>query len=159
MVADDADGGGDLRRVGADDLAHPGDELGLVAVEGHHVGLVGGEPVIDHHFPAAGLVQDGDFDAVAEGRDAVGQDDVDVLDEGVVADPVVGDIVLDVLDAAVVADLDVAQGRVVEAGVLADAAGEFELGLEDAEADVSVEAGRDDIIGGKALGDKDFCPV
>ena len=70
--------------------------------------------VVAQHLTPARLIEDGDLDAVAEGRLAIDEDGINVADEGLFADGVVGDIVIDVLDAAVVADLDIVQVGVVE---------------------------------------------
>ena len=72
------------------------------------------ELVVAQHLTPARLIEDGDLDAVAEGRLAIDEDGIDIADEGLFANGVVGDIVIDVLDAAVVADLDIVQVGVVE---------------------------------------------
>ena len=70
--------------------------------------------IVAQYLTPARLIEDGDLDAVAEGRLAIDEDSIDVADEGLFADGVVGDIVIDMLDAAVVADLDIVQVGVVE---------------------------------------------
>ena len=70
--------------------------------------------IVAQYLTPARLIEDGDLDAVAEGRLTVDEDGIDVADEGLFADGVVGDIVIDVLDATVVADLDIVQVGVVE---------------------------------------------
>ena len=85
-----------------------------MAVDRHEVGLVRRELVVAQHLTPARLIEDGDLDAVAEGRLSVDEDGIDVADEGLFADGVVGDIVIDVLDAAVVTNLDIVQVGVVE---------------------------------------------
>ena len=93
---------------------------------------------MDGHLAAARLVQHGHLHTVAEAGGAVAKDDIDVLDEAVVGDIVVGDIVLDVFDAAVVADGDVVQRGVEDARVLVDTAGHIEALRETADADVRI---------------------
>ena len=70
--------------------------------------------IVAQYLTPARLIEDRDLDAVAEGRLAIDEDGIDVADEGLFTDGVVGDIVIDVLDAAVVADLDIVQVGIVE---------------------------------------------
>ena len=130
----DASHGRFLRfRIGEDHVVQGLHQFRTVAVHRHHIGDLRGEPVIDEHLAAAGLVEDGDRDAVSEPAGAFRQDQVHVLQDGVVADLVVGDIVGDILDEAVVPDRHVVERRIGEAGVLLQPAGELELPLEAAE--------------------------
>ena len=137
---DDGAVGGDVAAVagaaggvGEGHLSESLDEAGTVAVHGCHVGFVGCELVVDGDFASAGLVEDGDFDAVAEAAGAVDHDGVDVFDEAVVADVVVGYVVLDVFDAAVVADVDVVEEGSVDAAVFLHASGHVEVACEAAD--------------------------
>ena len=116
-----------------------------MAIEGLQISLMSCEAIMDGHLAAARLVQHGHLHTVAEAGGAVAKDDIDVLDEAVVGDIVVGDIVLDVFDAAVVADGDVVQRGVEDARVLVDTAGHIEALRETADADVTREAGVTDI--------------
>jgi hypothetical protein len=127
-------------------------------VQGHHISLLGGEAVIYHHLASAGLVEDGNLDAVAERGVAVAQNDVDVFDESVVADAIIGNIIVNAFYAAVVSYFDIVQGDVIEAGVLFHTSGQRELLVEGAEADVARETGREYVVGGEELGDEDAFP-
>ena len=147
--------GGALGRKGFQAL----DEAWAVAVESLEVGLVGRHAVVDGHLAAARLVEHGHVDAITESRGAVAEDDVDVLDEAVVADVVVGYIVLDVLDTAVVADGHVVQRGVEDARVLVDAAGHVETLLEAADADVAREARVAYVLEALRISDLDALPV
>lgn len=130
-----------------------------MAVEGFEVCLVGRETVVDGDFASAGLVEYGDLYAIAEAGGSVADDNIDVLDEAVVLNVVVGDVVLDVLDAAVIADGDIVQRGMEDAGVLMDAAGHFETLLETSQMDFAGEACGTDVLQAGLVGDVDGAPV
>ena len=109
MVANGAALAGALGHTFGGEALEGRDELGTMAVECFEVGFVGCQAVVNRHLAAAGLIQDSDLNAVAEAGGAVAEDDINVLDETVVANIIVGDIVLDIFDAAVVADGDIMQ--------------------------------------------------
>ena len=155
---DGAHGGCHRRDIVADETAHPADKLGPVAVERHDIGLLGGEAVIDGDLAASGLVQDRDLDAVAERRLAVADDDIDIFDESIVPDAVIGNIIVDTLDAAVVTDLDVVQGDVVQSGMLFHASRKLELLVKGPEPDVTRKTGGNDVVRGKTVRDHDTSP-
>lgn len=136
-LADGTDGGLDGVDVSPDEPAHPLDELGTMPVKGHYVCLLGGEPVVDHDFAAAGLVEDRDFHSVAERGLAVAEDDIDIFDESIGADAIIGNIIVNPLYAAVVADFDIVKRNMVQTGVLLHASGEGKLPLEGSQADVA----------------------
>lgn len=81
------------------------DKLRAVAVERHYIGRMGREFVGDNHLATSRLVQHGHFDSVSEVRLAIHDDKVAVVDDGALADRVVGDVVVDILDKAVIAHL------------------------------------------------------
>ena len=159
MVADAAPVRSVLLGIEVRDFLQACRQHGAVAIEGHDVGNVGGQFVVDGHFTSAGLVQHGHFHAVAEGGSAFHQDAVHVLNEGVVADVIVGDVVLYVFDAAIVSHRYVVQGHVAQGGVLLDAAGQGEFSFEHAQADVAAEARMVHMVGGEAFGHTHSLPV
>lgn len=107
---------------------------GTVAVHGHHVCLVGGEVVVDGDLTSSCLVEDSYLSTVAEGGPAIHQDDIDILDEAVILDVVVGYVVLDVLYAAVVAHRDIVERGMVDARMLLYASRHLETLLKPADA-------------------------
>ena len=129
-----------------------------MAVKRHDISLLGGEAVIDGDFTATGLIEHRDLHAVAEGRLAVADDDIDIFDESVVSDAVIGNIIVNALYAAVVTHFNVVKRNMVQSGMLFHAAGELELLVKGSKADISRETGGNDMVGGKALGYHDASP-
>ena len=132
-------------------IDHPvegGDRVRMVAVHGQDVGCLGGEAVEDLDFAAAGFVEDGYLYAVSEAAGAVCENEVDVFDVTIGPYVIVGDVVRYVLHQGIVPYGDVVEGDFAEAGVLPEAAGEGEIGLEPAEFDFSGEADVADVFEG-----------
>ena len=96
---------------------------------------------MDRHLAATGLVQDRDFDVIAERGVPIYQDNIHVLYQRVVANTVVGDVILDVLDQAVVADLHVVQVGFSDTGMLTDATRQGKFLVERAQPDSAAELG------------------
>ena len=136
-----------------------GDELGAMTVECFEISFVSGEPVVDRDLAATRLVHHCHLYPIAETAGAVAEDDIDVLDETVVGDIVVGNIVLDVLDAAVVAYRDVVQRGIEDARVLVDAAGHLEALHEGTDSHITREAGVTDILEAGLVGHLHAQPV
>ena len=130
-----------------------------MAVESLEVGLVGRHAVVDGHLAAARLVEHGHVDAVAERCRTIAEDDVHILDETVIADVVVGDIVLDVLDTAVITDGHIVERSMEDARVLVDAAGHVEALLETTDADITREASVADVFEALRVGNLYALPV
>ena len=117
------------------------DQLRAMAIETKHIGLVGGKAVVDRHLAATGLVQYRDLNIVSERRVPIYQDNIHVLYQRVVANTVVGDVILDVLDQAVVADLHVVQVGFSDTGMLTDATRQGKFLVERAQPDRPAELG------------------
>ena len=106
------------------------DEHRAVAVERHHVGEAGTQTVEDRYLAAATLVHHRHAHTVAKSGLAVHEDGVHVLDTSVVADAVVGNVVVDIVEVHVIAYLAVVQYGMLNAGMHAQPAGEFKLAIE-----------------------------
>ena len=120
---------------------------------------MGRHAVMDGDLAAARLIEDSNFHAVAERGGTITQDDIDILDEAVVGDVIVGNVVLNVLDATVIADGDIVERGAEDAGMLVDAARHLEALLEGTDADVAREAGITDILETLLIGDLYAQPV
>ena len=81
--ADMAAGRAACAHVSVYDCIHLFDEIGSVAVEGYHIGLMGREAVVDDHLAAAGLIEHGHFDAIAEAGLALGVDIAHIIDQAI----------------------------------------------------------------------------
>ena len=136
-------------------------EAAAVAVHRHNVCGVGAEVVGDDDFPAAGLVEHGHFDAVAETGLAPHRQHIDVVHEGAVADFIVGDVLADLAYEHAVADGHVVQEGVAHPVAEGDAAFEAVEAVETAEAHVPGEGHVDYAVGPGILapGDPDLTPV
>ena len=99
------------------------------------------ELITDKHLAATGLVQYRDLNIVSERRVPIYQDNIHVLYQRVVANTVVGDVILDVLDQAVVADLHVVQVGFSDTGMLTDATRQGKFLVERAQPDRPAELG------------------
>ena len=62
-------------------LPHPRNKFRPAAINGHGIGGLGRQPVINDNFIAPGLVEHRDLDTVSKGRRTVSEDDVDILNE------------------------------------------------------------------------------
>ena len=129
-----------------------------MTVERHDICLLGGEAVIDGYFTAPGLVENRNFNAIAERRLAVADDDIDIFDESVVSDAVIGNIIVNSLYAAVVTHFDVVKRNMVQSGMLFHASGELELLVKGSEPDIPRETRGYDMVGGKTFGYHDTPP-
>ena len=78
------------------------------------------------NLAAAGLVEHGDLDAIAETAFAFGEDAADIVDEHAVFDIVVGYVSADGAYAAIIPHAHVVQGGIPDAAVALEAACEGE---------------------------------
>ena len=83
--------------------------------------------VIYGDFPAAGLVDYGDFGPVAEELSGHRPPEVDVFDDDIVFDYVIGDAAFDLVDIDVVADVAVVNGGVGDARRSGESAGKTDV--------------------------------
>ena len=86
-----------------------------VTVKRQDIRQAGGELIENRNLPSAAFVHHRHANLVAERRLAVHEDGVDVLDTGVVADVIVGDIVMDVIEVRIIAHFAVMQSGVIDA--------------------------------------------
>ena len=113
----------------------------------------------EYHIAVAHLVEHAN-EVTFTKRSAIGSlHSRDVADVTVVADGVVVDKVAYLLDQAVVADGDIAQGGIIDAGMLGEALGNLYLLLEHAETDVTIEYYTMEAIGREILSYKNATPV
>ena len=117
------------------------------------------EVIVAQYLTSTCLIEDGDLYSITEGRLAIDEDGIDIADEGLFADGIVGDVVIDVLDAAVVADLDIVQVGIVEPRVLGDATREVKRLLEKPQAHPAREVGIKYVARDEAILDPDLAPV
>lgn len=111
-------------RIAADHLSEPFNEFGAVPVERYNIGKRCREPVIDRHFSAAGFVQHRDFYLISKLSPAIHQKKVEMLDETIISDRVVGDVSLDVFDQDVISQGAIVQRCMMEARVFLYASGQ-----------------------------------
>ena len=105
----------------------------------HEGGELAVEVVEENHVAVAHLVQYRDQVALTVARSFRRLHDGDVGDEAVVADGVVVDIVPHLFYQAVIAHGHIAQGGVVDAGMLEEVLGNLDILLAAAQPDVAVE--------------------
>ena len=134
--------GPDRRRVAVDQRPQVLDHLGPVLVERQDVGGLGRQMVVDRDLPAPGLVDHRDLRPVAERAFALDGQQVDVVDDRVVFDDVIGHVIPDGADVDVVADGAIVDRGVADAGRLGHAAEEGDLLVEHAEPHVAGEMRR-----------------
>ncbi len=89
-----------------------------MSVERVDVGKMRGEFIVNMYLASTRLVQNIHLRAVSESCHAVHQDDIHILDKAIVADNIVGNVVLDVFNHHIVTDFTIMDDRVVDAGVL-----------------------------------------
>ena len=117
-------------RVGINHRLHRVNHLGTMAVEGQYIRQAGAQFVEDRDLASTALVHYRHAYAVAEGGTTVHEHRVDVLDTGVVADTVVGNVVVDIENMHIVAYLAVVDSGVVDTRMHAQSSGQFELAVE-----------------------------
>ena len=101
--------------------------LRTVAIQRQYVRETGAQLIENRNLTTAAFVHHRHTDAVTERRPAIHQNGIHILDAGVVADMVVGDIVVDVVQVALVAHFAVVQHGVVDSRVHFDAARQCDL--------------------------------
>ena len=79
------------------------DHLRPMTVEGEDICETCAQFVEDRNLPSASFVHDRYTHSVSERAGTIDEDSVDVLDTGVVADIVVGDVVMDIIEVRLVA--------------------------------------------------------
>lgn len=141
MAADRTDSGGMLIGVEIGNFLHPRNQLRAVTVKCHDIGLVGGEFIADKHFTAACLVQHRHLYAVTELGQPVYEDNIHILDEGIVSDFIIGNIVLDILNAAVIAHCYIMECYVPQAGMFLYSARQGKFRPEHSQTYLAREAG------------------
>ena len=111
------------------------------------------------HFPATRLVQHIYFGSVPERCFTVNQNNIHVLYETIVADDVIGNIILYAFDDHVVADPAVVNNRVVNAGMFGQSTGKPKLFLQDSDFYFTGKTGVSDVIGREIIFHPDKAPV
>ena len=98
-----------------------------MTVEGEDICETCAQFVEDGNLPSASFVHNRYTHSVSERAGTIDEDSVDVLDTGVVADIVVGDVVMDIVEVRLVAHFAVMQHRVIDTRVDLDTSGQFYL--------------------------------
>ena len=140
MMADGAPIGLLGSRIRLHQVIQGPDELRTVPIHRHHIGGLRAQPVVDFHLASAGLVQDRHLHAVSKPARSLRDDQIDIGQDRVVADGIVRNVVGHRVDETVVAHGHVVQGRIIQSGVLLQAAGEIEFPVEPPEPDRSGKA-------------------
>ena len=96
-------------------------------VHGHDIGYLGAHAFVYGDFAAAGFVQDGYFHPVTEATEAIGKDEVSVLDICALTYLIIGYVIGDILYEAVVPHGNVVKGGVADSGRLYKAARQGEV--------------------------------
>ena len=112
-----------------------------VTVEGEDIRQAGGELIENRNLPSAAFVHHRHAHSVSERRLAVHEDGVDVLDTGVVADVIVGDIVMDVIEVRIIAHFAVMQSGVIDARMDLQPTRKRDLACKDTQTVVAGETG------------------
>jgi hypothetical protein len=148
MVADIAGFGSAAGGILVYETVEPGDNIRMMAVHGQNVCGLGAEAVVYLDLPAARFVEHRNLYSVAEAAGPVREDDVYVLDIGVVADFVIGDIVRDVFHKGIIPHRYVVQSGVPDAGMFLETARKGDIGPEATEPDTPGEPDVPDILEG-----------
>ena len=134
VVTDSASFGTVFLRIGLNFSVHAGNEPGTMAVHGQHIGNLRTHAVIDLHLTSARFIEYRHLYPIAKTTIAVHENQVHVLDIGIVAYVVVGNIVGHIFHQRIIADGDIVQRSVPNTGVLVQAAGKGKLRFEFAKA-------------------------
>ena len=102
------------------DFLHPCNQLRAMAVKRQNIGLVCGEFIINQHLTASRLIQDRHFYPVTELRHTVYQNNIHILNEGVMPYFIIGNVVLDILNATVISHRYIMQRHMPQTGMLPD---------------------------------------
>ena len=134
MIADGPPLGAVLPGIGLNLLVHPGNQAGTMPVHGQHIGNLRAHAVKDFHLTSARFIEHGHLYPIAKAAIAVHENQVYILDIGIVANVVVGNIVGHIFHQRIIADSDVVQRCIPNTGMLMQAAGKGKLRLEFAKA-------------------------
>ena len=102
------------------DFLHPCNQLRAMAVKRQNIGLVCGEFIINQHLTASRLIQDRHFYPVTELRHTVYQNNIHILNKGVMPYFIIGNIVLDILNTTVISHRYIMQRHMPQTGMLPD---------------------------------------
>ena len=91
-----------------------------MAVKRQYIGLVCRKLIINQHLAASRFIQNRYLHPVPELRHTVYQNDVHILDEGVMPDFIIGNVVLDILNATVISHRYIMKRHMPQAGMLLD---------------------------------------
>ena len=140
-------------------LLHPADQLRPMAIERHEISLMCRKIVVDIHFTSSCFVQNGHFYPIAETAFTVDQNDIHILDKRMIANLIIGYIVLDVFNQAIVADRHLVQGDMTQTGMFRNASGKRESIFKHTETHMSREAGMMHVLGAKPFGHFNIFPI
>ena len=96
-------------------------QLGTMTIHRHDVSQLGRKLVADSHLTSACLVEHRHLYAIAEASLAIHHNVIHILDVSVLADGIVGDVIVHILDVASITNGNIMQGDVPQACMLGDA--------------------------------------
>ena len=159
VVSDAASRGDILGDVVGRELLQTLRELGAVAIEGHHVGQLRCELLVDGYLTSASLVHDSCLGTIAKAALTLGDDTLDPGDETMVANVVVGNAAFHILNETAIAHRDVVEGYAKDARLANDASGKCESALERTNLHMAGETYTPHALGGKIGGYEDVIPI
>ena len=107
-------------------IFHAVDKCRAMAVKSHNVGIMSRELVGDKHLTPTGLVEYRHFGSISESGFLIDENDIDILNEGVVAYGVVGNVVMHILNEAIISYRDVVQTHITHTRRLFHSSGHSE---------------------------------
>ncbi len=102
------------------DFLHPCNQLRTMAVKRQNIGLVCGEFITNQYLTASCFIQNRHFYPVAKLRHTVYQNNIHILNKGVMPYFIIGNIVLDILNTTVISHRYIMQRHMPQTGMLPD---------------------------------------
>ena len=140
-------------------LLHPCRQLWAVAIERHDVGLMGREFIVHRDLSPTRFIEHSHLHAITEARHTVHQEQIDMLNTGMVTNLVVGNVVLHMLNAAIIAYGDVMKGNMTDTGVLLHPTGKREGIIKGAQAHLTAKVYMVHIVGAEILRHQHLIPI
>ena len=95
-----------------------------MSIQSHYISLMSRQLIINKHLAPSCFIENGNFHAITKLRNPVDHNDINILDECIITNIIIGNVILNIFNATVITHSYIVEGYMPKSRMLFNASGQ-----------------------------------
>ena len=95
-----------------------------MSIQSHYISLMSRQLIINKHLAPSGFIENGNFHAITKLRNFVDHNDINILDECIITNIIIGNVILNIFNATVITHSYIVESHMPKSRMFFNASGQ-----------------------------------